>query len=200
MNKTAFVSLALLTTFLFSCKGKQQQSATAENATQTQTSQALVGKDQNNNNNWQKEQTHKSKQYVKNENYFVLPSYLGKNIDLKDYAGRPVLIMFFTENCPYCRKAAPFIEKMYQKYSQSGLGVIGILVEDSSEGAKRFASDFNLSFPIAYNGSQIAKNYHVQGVPFIFLLDRNHNVYDTWIGYDPSYDADIDVTIEKVLK
>ncbi len=200
MNRNALISIAVLTVFLFSCQKKQEQTAAGnENANQTVQASSQQA-EQTGGTAVRKDQTSQPKEYVKNENYFSLPSYSGKNIDLKDYAGKPILIMFFTENCPYCRKAAPYIEKMHQKYSPMGLAVIGISMKDSPESAKRFAADFNLTFPLAYKGSQIGKNYHVQGVPFIFLLDRNHNNYDTWMGYDPSYDADIDVTIERVLK
>ena len=64
--------------------------------------------------------------YKRTDAYFRLPSASGGEIDLASYAGRPVLLMFFTETCPFCRKAAPFIESVNKKYSDRGLAVIGI--------------------------------------------------------------------------
>ena len=50
--------------------------------------------------------------YAKKETYFKLPNAAGGELDLAAYAGKPVLVMFFTETCPYCRKAAPFIQQV----------------------------------------------------------------------------------------
>ncbi|MEW5951231.1 MAG: TlpA disulfide reductase family protein [Elusimicrobiota bacterium] len=193
--KKKFLALFIILSFsLVSCKKTEHSSETSANSSPESSSQVQSP------SSAVSDKKEPVKEYVKNANYFSLPSADGGKIDLKDYSGRPVLVMFFTENCPYCRKAAPYMEKMHKKYSGKGLAVIGISLKDSSEGAKRFASDLKLTFPLAYKGSEIGKNYHVQGVPFIYLLDKNHNNYDTWMGYDESYNGDIDVTIEQVLK
>jgi len=142
----------------------------------------------------------KEKAYAKKDSYFKLPDYKGGDIDLASYGDKPVMLMFFTEGCPYCRKAAPFIEKMHEKYSPKGLSVIGICLEDESSAAAGFARDFNLAFPIAYKGRETAGQYRTQGVPFIFLLTKEHVVHNVWAGYDPQFDSAIIKGIEEVIK
>jgi len=137
--------------------------------------------------------------YAKTGYYFKLPNYKGGDVDLETYAGKPVLVMFFTENCPYCRKAAPFINSVHEKYASKGLPVIGISVRDGAESARGFAEDFNLKFDLAYKGGPVSRKYGIQGVPFIYLLDKNHERIKTWPGYDESYDADIEAKIQKVI-
>jgi len=136
--------------------------------------------------------------YAKKETYFRLPNAAGGEIDLAAYAGKPVLVMFFTETCPYCRKAAPFIQKVHASHGP-GLGVVGICVQDSAQAAKNFAKDFSTTFPLAYKGKEISRNYRTQGVPYIYLLDKGHEVYDVWEGYDPQYDDSILKAVETVL-
>ena len=48
----------------------------------------------------------KAAAYQKRETYFKLRNAAGGMLDLASYAGKPVFVFFFTENCPYCRKLA----------------------------------------------------------------------------------------------
>ncbi|MBI4351510.1 MAG: TlpA family protein disulfide reductase [Elusimicrobia bacterium] len=137
--------------------------------------------------------------YVKKDTYFRLPNSAGGELDLASYAGKPVLVMFFTETCPYCRKAAPFIQKVSADYAPKGLATAGILVQDSAQPALNFAADFGVTFPIAYKGREISRKYRTQGVPYIYLLNRDHEIYDVWEGYDHEYDAPILKAVETVL-
>lgn len=138
--------------------------------------------------------------YTRKASYFRLPTIAGKDIDLAASAGKPVLIMFFTETCPYCRKAAPFIERVYKTYTKKGLVVAGICIQPDPEAGKAFAQDLATTFPIAYDGRKIYKNYKAQGVPFIYLLNSSHDIHEMWGGYSPEYDAEIIEKVEAVLK
>lgn len=137
--------------------------------------------------------------YVKKDTYFRLPNAAGGELDLASYSGKPVLVMFFTETCPYCRKAAPFIQQVSASYSAKGLATAGILVQDSAQPALNFAADFGITFPIAYKGKDVSRKYRTQGVPYIYLLNKDHEIYDVWEGYDHEYDAPILKAVETVL-
>ncbi|MBP7795974.1 MAG: TlpA family protein disulfide reductase [Elusimicrobiales bacterium] len=138
--------------------------------------------------------------YKKTDFYFSLPGKDGKDIRLDDYKNKPVMVIFFAENCPYCLKAGPYIQSIYKKYNPEGLSVIGISIRDSRESAVEFQKRTGVMFPLAYSGKEIAKNYGISGVPFIYVLDKNHNMIKMWAGYDEQYDSDIDNTIKKVIK
>ncbi|PKM98017.1 MAG: hypothetical protein CVU79_05575 [Elusimicrobia bacterium HGW-Elusimicrobia-3] len=178
--KNFMIPLAASALLLAACGKKEQPAAQAEpQAEQVQAARADGG-------------------YTRKETYFKLPNAAGGEIDLAAYAGKPVLVMFFTETCPYCRKAAPFIQKVHASHGP-GLGVVGICVQDSAQAAKNFAQDFGTTFPLAYKGKGISRNYRTQGVPYIYLLDKGHEVYDVWEGYDPQYDDSILKAVETVL-
>lgn len=137
--------------------------------------------------------------YNNKSTYFKLPGAAGGQIDLASYAGKPVMLMFFTETCPYCRKAAPFVEKVYKGYAAKGLGVVGIALEGSANAPLSFAKELGVTFPLAYGGREISRNYRTQGVPYIYLLTKEHDIYDVWEGYDPSYDKGIIRAVETIL-
>lgn len=142
----------------------------------------------------------KKKGYAKGHTYFDLPGHKGGRLDLADHAGKPVMLMFFTETCPYCRKAAPFVQKLHEKYARKGLSVLAAAQEREAAPAARFVKDFGITFPVAYDAAPVARAYKTRGVPYLFLLDREHKVYDLWAGYDPSFDEDIRKSVEEVLK
>lgn len=138
--------------------------------------------------------------YVKGATYFNLPDHKGGRLDLAAYAGKPVMVMFFTETCPYCRKAAPFVQSVNAEYGSKGLSVMAAAHESDAAPAGRFVKDFGLTFPVAYDGAATARAYQTRGVPYIFLLDKEHKVFNLWAGYDPSFNKEIKSSIEEVLK
>ncbi|HAT72044.1 MAG TPA: hypothetical protein DCS63_04435 [Elusimicrobia bacterium] len=137
--------------------------------------------------------------YVNKATYFNLPSASGGELDLASYAGKPVMVMFFTETCPYCRKAAPAMENIHKKYGPLGLASLGICIQEDPQAALNFAESLGTTFPLAYNGRPAYKNYRAQGVPYIYLLDGRHDIVNVWEGYDESYDPQMIKSIEALL-
>ncbi len=188
--KRSILTLTAVLLVLAACKKKGQPDTPAENQTAKMTQSAQVT---------MSAPAATAAAYVKKDTYFKLPNAAGGDIDLAAYAGKPVLVKFFTETCPYCRKAAPFIQKVYASYSPKGLGVVGILVQDSARPALNFAADLGVTFPLAYKGKEVSRNYRAQGVPYIYLLTKEHEIYDVWEGYDEQYDPAIMKAVETVL-
>jgi len=176
--KKVLIMLLGLSIFTISCSKKEENKET-QNQQQSQTSQVSS--------------------YQKTDFYFKLPSKDGEIIDLANYKGKSVMVIFFTENCPFCQKAAPFIDKIYSKYHSKGLEVVGISVKKSRESSIEFQQITGVKFPLAYDGREVAKTYGISGVPFIYLLDKNHNLKRVWAGYDEEYNKDIIDAIEKTL-
>ncbi|MCX5790981.1 MAG: TlpA disulfide reductase family protein [Elusimicrobia bacterium] len=171
----------------FACREKEKEAAPAA-AANAQTVNAVV-----------KIEKAKTADYIKKDTYFQLPALNGGKIDLKNYADRPVLIMFFSETCPYCRQAAPFLETLHKTYKERGLAVLGICIENDPGTAGRFAKDLGLTFPLAYKGMQVLRQYKAQGVPYIYLLNAEHEAFALWPGYSPQFNNSIKRAVEKNL-
>lgn len=138
--------------------------------------------------------------YVKSETYFSLPLYSGGKIGLESLAGKPVFVMFFANYCPYCRKAAPFVEKIHENYKKAGLEVVGISVDEDPGKAAAFVKQFALTFPVAIEGREVSARYGAHGVPYLYLLDKQHKLINLWAGYDRSFDAEIIKLVETAIK
>ena len=165
----------------FACKGKETPVQEITAVVKTETASAV------------------KTPYSKKGTYFNLPAVTGGQIDLASYAGKPVLFMLFTETCPYCRRAAPALEKLHKTYGPKGLIVLGLCTEDEARAAKQFADDLGITFPLAYSARPVYQQYKAQGVPYIFLLNAAHEVVTVWPGYDNSFYREMEKTITTEL-
>jgi len=90
-----------------------------------------------------------------------------------DTAGRPLILNFWASWCVSCRDEARFLEAFWQSFKDKELLVVGIAIQDSHEEAKKFASLFGKTYPLALDEDGKATfDYGVHGVPETFFIDR----------------------------
>ena len=107
---------------------------------------------------------------------FVLTDLNGKNWRLKSLSGKIVLVNFWATWCPPCRKEMPDLDKLYQRYEESGLVVLAISDEDVAT-VKAFIADHKVSYPVLLDpGRKVNDLLRVQGIPKSFLYDRAGNL------------------------
>jgi len=101
----------------------------------------------------------------------------GNTIDLSQLIGKkPVMVAFWASWCPTCREEAPKINRLYEKYHKQGMEFIGINVgyNDSVTKAKAFVKQTGVTFPVIFDKrGKISRMFAVQGVPTVFVADRN---------------------------
>ena len=75
-----------------------------------------------------------------------------KNINLRDFTNgkKLVLVVYFAPWCPNWKHEAPFAEKLYEKYKNNGLGVIGVGEYDTVAAMKTNLDDKKITFPVVY--------------------------------------------------
>lgn len=78
----------------------------------------------------------------------------GKEVSLKDYKGKALLIVNVASQCGYTKQYKP-LEAVYQKYKDQGLVVLGFPSNDfggqepgTNEEIKQFCSSKKVSFPL----------------------------------------------------
>ncbi|CAN5392612.1 hypothetical protein BH20ACI1_BH20ACI1_28970 [soil metagenome] len=75
-----------------------------------------------------------------------------KNINLRDFTNgkKLVLVVYFAPWCPNWKHEAPFVEKLYEKYKDNGLGIIGVGEYDTVAAMKTNLDDKKITFPVVY--------------------------------------------------
>ena len=133
---------------------------------------------------------------------FKLDSLDGKTVQLASLKGKIVVIDFWATWCPPCRIVLPLVNKIYEQTRGKDVEVYGISTDRvSSEKVKSFVKENKITMPILHDRTgTVSMKYGVQGIPTIFVIDRDGNISDKHVGADPSLDKMILSKIEELLK
>jgi peroxiredoxin len=96
----------------------------------------------------------------------------GKLVSVIAFRGRVVLLHFWATWCASCKEEMPSLEKIYARYGDRGLKVVGI-ASDSKEDIREFFRDFPVSYSLISDPkSEVQRLYGVRGIPVSFVVDR----------------------------
>ena len=103
---------------------------------------------------------------------FKIKTLDGKALALKAFAGKPVYLDFFASWCAPCREETPAIVKLSKAYAKSGLVVIGLDDDESSDRAGGFRDNYKIPFPVAVADQKLLDSYGVIALPVHVFIDR----------------------------
>jgi len=101
----------------------------------------------------------------------------GKPLKLSDAKGKTVLLDFWTTWCPPCRADSPALDKLYQKYGQQDLLIVGISVSEERATVEKFLSEHPHSFPVALTTENaMPRAYRIGAFPTYIVINRDGTV------------------------
>lgn len=122
---------------------------------------------------------------------FKLKTIEGKEVSLKDYRGKVVLINFWATWCPPCREEMPLFEKVYKKYKDKGFEILAISTDSSVDQVKKFLKEYRVSFPVLFDDANVSGLYGIQGLPTSFLINREGEVVKVRLGKYKEIERDL---------
>ena len=105
---------------------------------------------------------------------FTLPSGLGKEISLHDFAGRKVLLVFTQSGCSPCKDVVPHLNGLCEVGRIGNPSYTQVLVVNNGdvEATRKWSAEVGARFPVlAQEKFSVAKKYEVFATPFAFLID-----------------------------
>lgn len=131
---------------------------------------------------------------------FNLKSTKGKTVYLSDYLGQKViLINFWATWCVPCQQELPHLQKIWEKYQDQDLIVLGVATDGPSSSAKvkPHAKKLGLSFPVLLdtNTDVISVYNSRQVMPYTVIIGKDKTIKSTHEGYA----AGDEVKMEKKL-
>jgi peroxiredoxin len=107
---------------------------------------------------------------------FTLASVGGKEVNLRDFRGKVVLLDFWATWCTPCRSEMPTIELLHRQFKDKGLLVLGIDDEDAPT-QKNFMEKSGFSFvSLVELRKQVTNQFHVGGIPTTVLIDQQGTI------------------------
>ncbi len=132
---------------------------------------------------------------------FSLRTMEGGTLSLADLRGRVVVLNFWATWCPPCRAEMPAFQRLYARYADRGLVVIGINATKGDDLAAVFAfrQQYHLTFPILLDeAGQVNRSYRVSALPTTFFIDPQGIIRDVVVG-GPLSEAAIEARLRDLL-
>jgi thiol-disulfide isomerase/thioredoxin len=123
----------------------------------------------------------------------------GKDLNLKRFEGKVLLVDFWATWCPPCRAEVPSLVKVYNKYKDKGFEIIGISFDESREAFDKYVEENSMPWPQYFDGkgwkNEIGPNYGIQSIPTMYLLDKQGRVITNDLR-----NGKLEKHLEKILK
>ena len=114
---------------------------------------------------------------------FELDRLGGGTISSEQLKGGPVVLNFWASWCIPCREEMPAFERMWRRYRDQGVQIIGVNYQDSEAGARDFVEELDVTYPIALDtAGSLARELGVQGLPQTFFIDESFRFEKLTVG------------------
>ena len=117
-------------------------------------------------------------------------------LDLDSFKGKVVYLDFWASWCAPCRHSFPWMDSIQRAYSDRGLVVVGVNLDQEHELAERFLREMSPHFRIVFDPQgALAESFNVSGLPASVVIDRHGKVRLKHLGFrkedGPALDAQV---------
>jgi thiol-disulfide isomerase/thioredoxin len=129
---------------------------------------------------------------------WTLKTPAGEPVTLSKLRGRVVLLDFWATWCGPCKAAMPSVQKLYEKYKDKPVTVLGINTWERSD-AVAYMKAHTYSYGLLLNGDAVAKAYRVLGIPTLYIIGPDGKILHASSGFNAATDVAVDKLIDKTL-
>jgi len=107
----------------------------------------------------------------------------GSRVTLSGLRGKVVLVNFWATWCKPCEDEMPAMQRLYGVLQGEDFELLAISTDDHVEPVSEFRERLSLSFPILLDPDhRVAKLYQTYRFPESFLVDRDGQVVERYVG------------------
>lgn len=117
---------------------------------------------------------------------FSMKALDGKEVTNETLNGKAYIVDFWATWCGPCKKAAPVMQELHEKYAESVLVVIGANTFERAEGptnALKYKNEHGYGYLFTYGNDDFARSLNISGIPTFFFVDKNGMVTDVFVGF-----------------
>jgi peroxiredoxin len=118
---------------------------------------------------------------------FTLPQLDGNSLTLSEFKGKVIILNFWATWCPPCRREIPDFIELYENYKDEGLQIIGVNLDGGdTRPIKQFLEEYKINYSVVLGDGNIIEDYGgIRAIPTTFIIDREGNIREKYIGYQP---------------
>ena len=104
----------------------------------------------------------------------ILNNLNGQAVNLSHSEGKPVIFLFWTTWCSYCRKELKVLNQLYPQLEKEGITLFAVNIGEPDYRVIKFVKDYALIFNVLLDKTGgMADQFNVIGVPTYVLLNKS---------------------------
>lgn len=112
---------------------------------------------------------------------FTLNDIEGEAVNISDFRGRKVVLLFWASWCPDCRAEVPQIKAMQASADPSKVAFVSVSFDRTFDAFKTYVGEnylggVQLFDPAGKKESAIGAAYHIKWIPSLYLIDTDGKV------------------------
>lgn len=117
---------------------------------------------------------------------FVLPDLDGVQRNMDEWNGKVVVVNFWAEWCPPCKREMPMFMELQEQYASQGLQFVGIAIDEAFR-VENFVDTLGVEYPILLGGEaalDVSKSYgnSIGTLPHTALVGRDGTILAIYRG------------------
>ena len=116
---------------------------------------------------------------------FTLKALDGREVSLRAFRGRPLLLNFWYATCPGCLQEAAALQQFYARQQAAGknFAMLGINSVDDGTTAASFVQRHGVTYPVVLDpNQQVETLYNLNATPTSYFIDRTGIIRAVIIG------------------
>jgi cytochrome c biogenesis protein CcmG, thiol:disulfide interchange protein DsbE len=107
----------------------------------------------------------------------ALPDLSGRNVDLRDFRGKVVVVNFWATWCEPCREEMPSLQRLRVKMNGKPLEVLTVNYGEWPQRIEPFMKREKIDLPVLLDTQKdAARDWNAGGLPITFLVDSKGEV------------------------
>lgn len=115
---------------------------------------------------------------------FKAQTYKGVQIDIEDYAGKIIVLLYWATWCRPCYEELPNMGRMAKEFGgNEDIVILGVALDKNSDQIDTFVEKYEMAFPQLFDGrawrTWPAKLYGVISLPYSIIFNKEGRVHKT---------------------
>jgi len=94
------------------------------------------------------------------------------------YEKKPVVLVFFSLGCSYCKQEIPALKSFYNEY-RDDFYIIAVVTGQNNKDVKQYAIDNKINFILSTDtNGNILNQYNIKSAPYHIIINKKGNIID----------------------